>query len=100
MGRFRFGSGYGLFPNFQFRFFKKQAIPVRVTGSRVPDSNTRRYELRRQTELVVVAAEKTMASEVDEFGHNFLNGLGRRRIWLKRYFEQPRKETDLALNDI
>ena len=38
------------------------------------------------------------ASEGDGFGYNdILNGLGRWRIWLLRYFEWPRKVTDLAI---
>ena len=38
---FQFGSGYGLFSNFRFRFFAKLSIPVHLMGSRVPESNTR-----------------------------------------------------------
>ena len=40
LSQFQFGSGYGLFSNFRFQFFAKLSIPVRVSGSRVPESNT------------------------------------------------------------
>ena len=44
-----FGSRYGLFSNFWFRFLAKLSVPVRVSGSRVPESNTKALLLDKTT---------------------------------------------------